>query len=213
MIAGVDVSSQNGTVNWRAIASAGYGFAYIKASEGDTDRDPSFQDNWGRSHVAGLVSGAYHYARPTPGSTGEEQAAWFTEALQTVGAAGAGHLPPALILATSSGLEPAAVQAWAQAFVAELRRRTGRVPMIYAGRFWTKTLGNPPDSWGCPLWLAYYQAPSQVPAAWSGWTLWQHTSTGNVEGITDTVFGLSVFDGSNEDLIGLTIAGAGEPRV
>lgn len=45
-IRGIDVSHHQGQVNWSAIAADGIHFAYVKASEGESFRDPRFADHW-----------------------------------------------------------------------------------------------------------------------------------------------------------------------
>jgi len=204
MISGVDVSNNNGPVNWSAIARAGHRFAYIKVSEGVTYRDPVFADNWGKAGVAGLLRGAYHFARPQPGRSGSEEAAWFCAAMDRLGAWHDGNLPPVLDFEWSAGLSGAEVHAWAGAFVAEVRQRTGRTPMIYTGGFWKFTIGNPSGAFGCPLWLAQYGPAAQVPAAWSNWTIWQYTDRGPVPGVGE--FDLNRFAGSEQELQALAHA-------
>jgi GH25 family lysozyme M1 (1,4-beta-N-acetylmuramidase) len=204
MISGVDVSNNNGQVNWAAIARAGHRFAYIKVSEGHDYRDPDFDVNWGKAGVERLMRGAYHFARPQPGRSGSEEGAWFCASMDRVGAWQNGNLPPALDLEWSASLSGAEVHAWAGAFVAEVRQRTGRTPMIYTGGFWKFQIGNPAGAFGCPLWLAQYGKAAQVPAAWSSWTIWQFTDSGSVPGAG--TFDLNQFAGTEQDLQALAHA-------
>ncbi len=62
-VRGLDVSSHNGMMNLDAAAKEGYKFIFIKASEGDTFRDPNFRLNYTKASHAGLKTGAYHYFR------------------------------------------------------------------------------------------------------------------------------------------------------
>jgi GH25 family lysozyme M1 (1,4-beta-N-acetylmuramidase) len=207
MVTGVDVSSNNGPVNWSAIWRAGYRFAYIKASEGLDWNDPRFRENWVNSGQAGLLRGAYHFARPQPGRTGAQEAAHMCEVCAQLGAGARGHLPPALDLETGHGLAPAQIHAWAGSFVAEVERRLGRTPVIYTGGFWKSTLGNPKESWNCPLWLAQWGSTPTVPAAWSHWTIWQHTASGEIPNVPGKKWDLNRFDGSIDDLQALAQLG------
>lgn len=205
MITGIDVSGNNGAISWPAVARAGHAFAYIKASEGMDFRDPDFAENWGRARVSGLLRGAYHFARPQPGRTGAQEAAWFCAVMEKLGAWHNGNLPPALDLEWGRGLAPGEVHAWASAFVAELRRRTGRTPIVYTGGFWKFDLGNPRDNLGCPLWLAQYASKPVLPAAWSDWTIWQYTDRGAVPALGEPV-DLNRFDGTLDTLRALAHA-------
>ncbi len=60
-VEGVDVSSHQEAIDWRALAGTGVKFAYIKASEGADFRDERFASNWRDSAAAGIKRGAYHY--------------------------------------------------------------------------------------------------------------------------------------------------------
>ena len=84
MISVIDVSNNNGPINWPAVAASGVEAAVIKASEGTVFADPWFSANWHEAKAAGLVRGAYHYGRPSVCS-GHEEAAFL---LQTVGDVG-----------------------------------------------------------------------------------------------------------------------------
>ena len=58
---GIDVSENNGRVNWNAVRAAGYEFAIVRSSYGRTGIDEEFQRNVEGAHAAGLICGAYHY--------------------------------------------------------------------------------------------------------------------------------------------------------
>jgi GH25 family lysozyme M1 (1,4-beta-N-acetylmuramidase) len=63
-VAGIDVSHYQGAIDWPMVRRAGIGFAIIKATEGEHDVDPMFVHNLVGAHGAGLIVGAYHFARP-----------------------------------------------------------------------------------------------------------------------------------------------------
>ena len=63
-VAGVDLSAHNGIVDFDSLASAGINFAYLKASEGISFRDPSFMLNYS-AHTTSSVSTATATARPS----------------------------------------------------------------------------------------------------------------------------------------------------
>ena len=62
---GIDVSAYQGTQDWGARKAEGVIFAFAKASEGQTSRDPKFASHMRGIIAAGLVPGAYHFAWPT----------------------------------------------------------------------------------------------------------------------------------------------------
>ena len=57
---GVDISAEQGDIDWRRLRAAGADFAYIKASEGSDGRDLRFAENWEAAREAGLRRGASH---------------------------------------------------------------------------------------------------------------------------------------------------------
>ena len=93
---GIDTSKYQGKVNWQAVKQAGYDFAIIKASEGVGYTDPEFRRNWNESRAAGLLVGAYHFARvsksPTIEDDARKEAEWFASLLGNP----ANTLPPML---------------------------------------------------------------------------------------------------------------------
>ena len=59
---GIDVSDNNGDVNWQAVADAGIDFVMVACSYGKTGRHDRFAENVNGAHAVGLQVGAYHYS-------------------------------------------------------------------------------------------------------------------------------------------------------
>jgi GH25 family lysozyme M1 (1,4-beta-N-acetylmuramidase) len=62
LIKGIDVSENNGFVDWQAVADAGIKFAIVRSSYGRNSRDENFLQNVAGAHEVGLKCGAYHYS-------------------------------------------------------------------------------------------------------------------------------------------------------
>jgi lysozyme len=171
-VLGIDVSHYQGDVNWHLVSQSDFRFAFIKASDGSIFEDPKFKAHWSGARDAGLLHGAYHFARP--GSDPEVQAAFFSS---IVGSPAWGELPPVLDLETGEGLSPQAVIDWTLSFVRTAEGLLKRKLMIYTGAFWRSTLGNPtvPELSTRLLWSARYGAEPQVPNTWKRWDFWQFT--------------------------------------
>ncbi len=60
-IHGVDVSSWQGNIDWKQLASQNVRFAFIKATEGSGHVDKCFADNWRSVSETDIVAGAYHF--------------------------------------------------------------------------------------------------------------------------------------------------------
>lgn len=215
MPAGIDVSRFQAKVDWPAVAAAGRAFAYIKATEGATYRDPKFAAHWAGAKAAGMLRGAYHFFRPA-----KPAAAQVENFCSLVGALASGDLPPMLDLEETPGehdewttipkpdRRPLALE-WLHA----VEERLGRRPIVYTRRGFISTLGGAGGLAQYPLWVAHYTqaAKPAVPAGWQNWTLWQYSDAGQVPGIAGKV-DLDRFAGTLEELralAGLTAAEAG----
>lgn len=62
MTRGIDVSENNGHIDWQAVAAAGMKFVIVRSSYGRYAADDDFIRNVNGAHEAGLQCGAYHYS-------------------------------------------------------------------------------------------------------------------------------------------------------
>ncbi|MFD9443010.1 lysozyme [Streptomyces sp. NPDC060006] len=186
---GHDVSSHQKNVNWPAAKSKGAAFVYVKATESTTYRNPYFDGQYNGAREAGIIRGAYHFALPHR-SSGTAQAAYF---LRNGGdwRADGWTLPPALDIEYNPygankcyGLSKGRIVGWIKAFSDEVKRQTGRRPVIYTNRDWWRTCtGDSPAFADHPLWLARYSASAgPLPAGWEFWTFWQYDNSGSLPG-------------------------------
>lgn len=188
---GLDVSHWQGSVNWKSVASKGAKFAYVKATEGSSYKDPKFAANYNGSYKAGLIRGAYHYARPDT-SSGKTQANYFV-------AHGGGWskdgktLPGALDVeyGTSSeggscyGKSKSAMATWIRNFTKTYKSKTGRDAVIYTSTsWWTTCVGTSAKLASTnPLWIARYNSSvGSLPSNWKTHTIWQFADSGTLPG-------------------------------
>ena len=195
-VPGVDTSHYQHTpsLNWQAVRADGIRFAFLKASEGSSFTDPKFAADWRATAAAGIMRGAYHFARPSPG-TADNQARHFASVIGPQ--KGPGTLPPVLDLEVTGGLGVTSLRAWTQEFLAQIEQLTGRTPIIYVSpAFWQSALGNSTAFHHYPLWIAHWDTSTpRVPGGWPTWTFWQTTSRGRVSGISGAV-DRDLFNGS-----------------
>ncbi|CAM5345564.1 hydrolase [Streptomyces spiroverticillatus] len=186
---GVDVSSHQGNVNWAALWSSGVKWAYVKATEGTSYKNPYFAQQYNGSYNVGMIRGAYHFALPD-NSSGATQANWF--ASNGGGWSRDGRtLPGALDIewnpygAQCYGKSPAQMVAWIRDFLNTYKARTGRDAVIYTATSWWKTCTGNYAGFAStsPLWVARYNTTvGELPAGWGTYTMWQYTSTGPIVG-------------------------------
>ena len=197
---GIDVASHQHpggvAINWRLVRSSGVHFVLIKATEGagramTASTNSWFTADWRGAQTAGLLRGAYHYARPRlPASTAVSDAKRFVAVINSAGH-GRGELAPVLDLEETGGLSPKALSNWTATWLSEVTLLTGRRPIIYSGKgFWTSYLGNTSRFASYPLWIAHHTAavqPAALPGSWKSWSFWQYSSTGRIAGIKTAV--------------------------
>lgn len=172
MVAGlnviVDISHHNGNVRFDKLAEAGILGVIQKASQGQSNRDPTYDSNRAKAKEEGLLWGAYHFAT---GSDGVKQAQHFLDVV--------GDFEDTLLVldfepnptGPSMGLEEA------RAFVTHINDTTGRYPGFYSGHYIKQLLGTNRDAIlaECWFWLAQYGPTPVVPLNWPTWTMWQYT--------------------------------------
>ncbi|MFK0102526.1 MULTISPECIES: GH25 family lysozyme [unclassified Streptomyces] len=186
---GIDVSSWQGGINWSSVRGAGIEFAWMKATEGLTYKDPTFSANYLNAYNAGVIRGAYHYARPDV-SGGAAQADFFAS---NGGAWSRDNLtlPGVLdIEGTCYGYSQASMQQWILDFYNQYKARTGRDVVIYTSPSWwnTCTGGWSGMSARSPLWVANWTTGTpSIPSGFPFYTVWQYTSTGSVSGVSGNV--------------------------
>jgi lysozyme len=187
-VGGPDVASyqhpSGRSINWPSVYAAGKRFVFVKATEGTRYRNPYFAGDWTSSHAAGLMHGAYHFARPsTRAGSAAAQARTF---VATAGRARSrGDLPPTLDLEVSGGLRPATLIAWTRQWLTTVQNLTGRKPMIYSyPYFWAHNMRGTTSFRDHRLWGASYGSrPTTFGGAWTTWTFWQYSSTSRIAGI------------------------------
>ena len=197
---GVDVAAHQhpgGTpIDWSKVRTDGQSFAFVKATEGGDWVNPHYVEDVQAAHAAGLKTGAYHYARPS--TDAKTQAANFAA---QIALAPNQTLPPALDIEVDEGKSAAQLEQWIEEFTSELKRLTGRTPMIYTYKyFWMGQMNNSQKFSDMPLWLAAYQ--DQAPEAVGGWkklSFWQRSGSGKVAGIPTDV-DMNLFNGSKQQL-------------
>lgn len=206
-VPGIDVSYWQTGIDWPKVRASGQRFAFIKATEGESYTDPTFEDNWRGAKSVGLLRGAYCFFHPNQDP--KKQADRFIGVLREVGEQG--ELPCALDLETSDGVAKDKIIANAKAWLDQLEPIIGRKPIIYSGVSFLETnfseAGGGPPAWtkDYAFWLGWF--PSQytvemsplMPRGWSRWVFWQYNSKGTVDGINVAV-NLNLFNGALDSL-------------
>jgi len=188
-IRGIDVSSHNGDIDFKAVARDGIEFVFIKASEGGDFHDEKFKTNHNGARRAGLKVGAYHFFRFD--RDGVEQAINLLRAVD-------GHwLDLGLVIdieahGNPEGIPPAIVVDRLVAMVDYLNL-LGHHVTFYTNRdgYYDYIADN---FNGYPIWICSFSS-NPLNAEWQ---YWQYDHHGRVQGIDGDV-DLNVFYGNREE--------------
>lgn len=194
-IHGVDCSHhQRMDLDFVRAKKAGVRWVYAKATEGTTFKDRTYAERRRIAREAGLVAGAYHFARPELGDATAEARAFLDFADPQPG-----DLLPCLDLEDRGGLSRAELTAWVGTFTRVVEDRVGVRPIIY-------TPFDLDDTLGLMLWVARYHpenAAPRVPKPWKRYDLRQYSN--GVLGVPNSCPGLGHLD-LNVMRPGLTLA-------
>lgn len=212
---GVDVSRFNGLINWSEARADGVQFAFVAASRGSgadcavaptsCGADPNYDQNYANARAAGVKVGPYHRAFVN----GENEAELLADArkeadlfIASVGSIGRRDLAPALDVETPFDVPGQnGLKKWLRVWVKRVNKGLGAKPLIYTNTTSWSATGNTLEfaRRGHKLWVANWgvKSPSVPAGNWAGrgWTVWQFTSSGSIDGISGRV-DLNRFKGS-----------------
>ncbi len=178
---GIDVSHYQGQVDWTQVKAAGTFFAFAKATQGTSEVDPEFANNWAGIRAAGLVRGAYHFMDPKEDAATQAQHFLATVQLEP------GDLPPVLDVEITEGMAVEGLDEAVRTWLEAVQAATGVQPIIYSDESFLGT--ELAKGFGAyPLWVAAYSpSPPPPPAGWTAWTFWQYSQSGKVSGVDGDV--------------------------
>lgn len=188
---GIDVSHWQRYIHWPVVAGS-VDFAFAKATEGRHIVDRWYRRNHARARAAGVLFGAYHFASPGRGRKDAVRAADFFLRQARLRP---DDLVPALDLERTGDLGRHALRRWTLTWLRRVEARLGVRPILYSNPdFWATEMGDTTVVARAGfelLWIGHWGADAPtVPAdrwAGEGWTFWQWTDCGSVEGITGCV--------------------------
>jgi GH25 family lysozyme M1 (1,4-beta-N-acetylmuramidase) len=249
-IHGADISRwqhpNDAAIDFKQMYAAGVRFVMIKASDTRDDADALsvkyVSIDRAQAQAAGIYTGFYHYA-VLPNSSSQDvfiadaeaqaqKAAWR---LASLGGYGEQDLPYALdlenncVVGTTANCKKYAakklITLWAKTFLASLKAKTGRTPILYSyPSFLEGAMVRDDELRQYPLWLAQYAIDPNEPTAQPGlkssgcyvhswttsactseWTVWQYSSCGTAEkyGVPGARLDLNIFRGEVEAFLDL----------
>ena len=176
---GLDVSQVQRIDDPDAVRAAGFEWVIAKATEGLSYRDPAYRRHVDALAGAGLLVGAYGFARVSQGQP-RAQARHLYDV-----ATGDGRHVVRCVLDLEScppGTPWAALREFAEEYLSELRL-SGCLPVLYTMTSWTGPIGA--YTLGVPVWVAQYRSTTApwAPASEAdmppgAWAAWQYSGDG-----------------------------------
>ncbi|WP_404338370.1 GH25 family lysozyme [Sphingomonas sp. MMS12-HWE2-04] len=176
-IQGVDVSADDGAIDWWASKKSGVSFVYARATSGASYRDPQFAESWRLAGEAGLKRGALHVYSLCQSALA--QAGNFVSTVPRVD----DQLPPALLLDFDSACAArpgrnqvlAEIEALAKAIETHSERKVVlKVSKAFEAEYRVS------EGTTRPLWSRQAFFPPWYLAR--NWTMWQASGFRRIEG-------------------------------
>ena len=172
---GIDVSKFQGVIDWRKVKASGkVKFAYIKATEGTSIQDPMYKRNIDSARAAGILVGSYHlYSKKT---TAYQQFGNFKKVVQK----SKQDFIPVLDIEERYGRD--LYIARVDKILELMELEYGVKPLIYTSEkvYWEHFSSKKYKNYH--IFIANYR---RYPS--TRFTLWQHSQTGRVKGISGDV--------------------------
>lgn len=188
---GIDVSHYQGTIDWDKVAGAEkISYVYLKATEGASLVDETYERNLSEARRVGLSVGSYHFYRPNVD--------WRTQLknLTSVVKREDQDLVPIIDIEHRGAVSEEKFISDLASFIKEVTTYYGKKPLLYTyHNFYNKHLcGRFKDyHWM----IARYRSDSPTLNDGKDYIMWQYTSTGSIPGVRGNVDRSKIMSGFN----------------
>lgn len=183
---GIDVSENNGVVDWGAVKANGFDFAIIRIGYGRGHIDSEFYNNVNGAITAGLLIGVYHYSYALTEEHAQEEAEFVINTLNDAGLS-MDKLPMGVWFDMEDADDYKANRGMptsqeltniCSVFINSLWNAGYTNTGLYANYDWLTNILDVSQLGGCAIWCA--QLNNQCD--YEGANLWQYTFSENIEG-------------------------------
>ena len=201
-IHGIDISHYQGKIDWEQLKNAmikgcPVRFVIIKSTEGSSQLDENFRENFNQVRDFGFIRGVYHFWSNK--STAREQAYYFLDQVHLTD----GDLPPVLDIEhkpADKSVEDFQRDVLTWLHIVEDKYHAK--PIIYTYYKFKEQYLSAPVFDDYPYWIAHYYVDR---VQYKGkWKFWQHTDVGKLPGIKGYV-DFNIYNGSYYELKQLCI--------
>lgn len=193
---GIDVSDNQGVIDWKKVKAAGCDFAILRSVRRSGKADYQFEANVAGCQENGIPFEVYKYTYATTPSQAAAEAAQVVDLLQThdLSCRVWWDVEDLSLQALGSGVLTGLIQT-ARNIIAGAGLESG----IYTGKAFYEAGYFDTSAFDCPFWIARYPVSSNFPFAsdppadkWrpvisQPLTAWQYTSKGRIDGINGPV--------------------------
>lgn len=178
---GIDVSHYQGHIDWDQVAGATkISYVYLKATEGASLVDDTYERNLREAKRVGLSVGSYHFYRPNV--DWEKQFDNMTSVVK----AGEQDIVPIIDIESKGRVSNEKFIADLEKFIKKVTKHYGKKPLLYTFQnFYNKYLI------GCfsdyHWMIACYRDETPVLNDGKDYIIWQYTATGSIPGIRGNV--------------------------
>lgn len=180
-IHGIDLSHYQGDVFWENIGdNSKMAYVYIKATEGSTNIDKTYEQNIELAHRYGLKVGSYHFFRPKTDL--KEQVENFKSQCRP----GEQDLIPMIDIEATGGLSAEEFCDSLFKFLSLVEEAYRQKPLLYTyTNFYNRYLVGKIDDY--KLMIAQYSHKEPVLTDGKDYIMWQYTAKGRINGINSYV--------------------------
>lgn len=183
---GIDVSDWQGYIDYNQVKNSGINIVYIKASQGNSIKDPYFDLNYENAKANNLKVGFYHFLTATNVEEAEQEAVFFASVISGKQA----DCKLALDYEQFNGVGREQINQIAMAFIQKVKELTKKQVIIYSDLYNSESTFNSQLASQGELWIAYYgdyRNLQNVNASWNTFIGVQYTDRGVVPGIRGNV--------------------------
>lgn len=180
-IHGIDLSHYQKEVFWENVgANSKMAYVYLKATEGGTHIDETYEENIELAHRHGLKVGSYHFFRP------KTELSKQLENFKSQCRPGDQDLIPMIDIETTGGLRTDEFCDSLFKFLDLVEEAYRQKPLLYTyTNFYNKHLKGKIDDY--KLMIAQYSENEPKLADDRDYTMWQYTAKGRINGINSYV--------------------------
>ncbi len=178
---GIDLSHYQGEVFWENVgANSKMAYVYLKATEGSTHIDETYERNIELAHRYGLKVGSYHFFRP------KTELVKQLENFMSQCRPGDQDLIPMIDIESTGGLKTEEFCDSLFKFLDMIEKAYRQKPLLYTyTNFYNKHLKGKIDDY--ELMIAQYSDEEPKLADDRDYTMWQYTAKGRINGINTYV--------------------------